>query len=391
MNLVRTGICCRHFPACGLVALVVVFFVFYVFVGSLSFGFPDFQDHSKAAERIARGELLYRDHISYLGVYHYPPVFLYSLALVYYLVGVNLLAAKVFLAVFNLLSGILLYLLVRDYLGENVFFVVFLFFVNPLTVSAVYVGYFDNFVVFFMLFSVYFLLQGRPFLAGFLLAVSFMSKLFPVLVLFVLAPFYLRLGRAGFFLRFLLAFLLGVFVISVPFLVLTPREFIYYAFFYNFERSVDSLSLYFYFLPGLVSLSVVFQAVFLGWLSWRVYGSDPAGSGFSFLARWFLFLFLGFFVLNRINYPHYLIYVVPFFSFVLVEEYGLKKQFLGFFAWKQLALAFSLVLLGSWVWAYQWSQGVSDFRSSGYFWLGAVVYFLGCFYFLVVLYYRVFR
>jgi len=57
-----------------LVILLLIFFVIYLFAGSLRVDFPDIQDHSKAAERIASGSMLYRDHISYINTYHYPPL-----------------------------------------------------------------------------------------------------------------------------------------------------------------------------------------------------------------------------------------------------------------------------------------------------------------------------
>lgn len=364
----------------------MVFFVIYLFAGSISYDYPDFQDHSKAAERIASGSLLYRDHISYFNFYHYPPVFLYTLGGVYYLVGVNFLIAKSFLAVFNILAAVLLYIIARDALGERAAsFSLILFLVNPLTFSAVYIGYFDNFVVFFMLLSIYFLLQNRPLPGGIALAVAFMSKPFPLLLLFVLVPYYLKQQRQSFLLKFVLAFLLTAILISAPFLILAPKEFLRYAFFYNFERYPDSLSFYFYFLQGQATspLPMLFQALFTGWFSLGIFKSQDRGT--SFLLRSALFLFLGFFTLNRINYPHYLINIVPFFSFILVEQYELKNRVSSFLIWKHLLMAFSVILLGGLIWAYPWSQGI-DFKSSIYSWIGSAIYFIGCFYLLSMLY-----
>ncbi len=366
------------------IILLAIFFALYLFAGSLRFDFPDFQDHSKAAERIAFGGMLYRDHISYLNVYHYPPLFLYTLGGIYYLTGVNFMVAKGLLALFNVLAAALVYLIARNVLKERyALSCLFLFLINPLTFSTVYIGYFDNFVVFLMLLSIYFFLKNKPEPAGAALAAAFMSKPFPVLLFFVFIPYYLE---RKFIQKFFLYFLLVAGLISAPFLLLARQDFIHYAFLYNFERVPDSLSFYFYFLPQLDTrfLPFVFQAVFVGWLSLSIFKSGK--KNVSFLLQSILFILSGFFVINRINYPHYLIYIVPFFSFVVIDEYISKTRFIGILKWKHMVLAFGIIIFGCMLWSYPWTRGISDFKSSVYFWAGSAVYYLGSFYFLAILY-----
>jgi len=366
------------------IILLAIFFALYLFAGSLRFDYPDFQDHSKAAQRIASGSMLYRDHISYFNVYHYPPLFLYTLGGIYYLTGVDFMVAKGLLAIFNVLTAALVYLIASNVLEERyALSCLLLFLMNPFTFSTVYTGYFDNFVVFFMLLSLYFLLKNKPAPAGAALAAAFMGKPFPVLLFFVFIPYCLE---RKFIQRFLLYFLLVAGLISAPFLLLARQEFIHYAFLYNFERVPDSLSFYFYFLPQLDTrfFPFIFQAVFVGWLSLCIFKSRK--KSVSFLLLSVLFILSGFFVLNRINYPHYLIYVVPFFSLILVDEYRSKTEFIGILTWKHMILAFCIVIFGSILWSYPWSQGISDFKSSIYFWAGSAVYFLGSFYFLAIIY-----
>jgi 4-amino-4-deoxy-L-arabinose transferase-like glycosyltransferase len=366
------------------IVLLAIFFVLYLFVGSLRFDFPDFQDHSKAAERISFGSMLYRDHVSYLNVYHYPPLFLYTLGGIYYLMGVDFMLAKGLLAISNVLVAALIYLIARKVLEEKfALSCLFLFLINPLTFSSVYVGYFDNFVVFFMLLSIYFFLKNKPAPAGAALAAAFMSKPFPLLLFFVFIPYYFE---RKFIQRLFVYFLLVAGLISAPFLLLSRENFIHYAFLYNFERIPDSLSFYFYFLPQLDTsfIPLIFQAVFVGWLSLRIYKSRKKSVYFLLLSV--LFILSGFFVINRINYPHYLIYIVPFFSFILMYEYRSKTRFVGFLTWKHMVLAFGIILFGSILWSYPWTQGISDFKSSVYFWEGSALYFLGSLYFLAILY-----
>ncbi|MCX9014207.1 MAG: glycosyltransferase family 39 protein [Candidatus Methanoperedens sp.] len=367
--------------------ILVIFFVLYLIAGNIRYDFPDFQDHSKAAERIAGGSLLYRDHISYFGTYHYPPVFLYTLGGFYYLFGVYPFIAKGLLAFFNILAALLLYMIANRFYGKK--YAVLssvLFLVNPFTFSAVYVGYIDNFVIFFMLLSIYFLLKDMPLSGGIALATGFMSKPFPVLLFAVLIPYYLGQHRFRFLIRYIAAFMVTVIIISVPFLILTPGEFLKYAFFYNFERTSASLSLYYYYLPmlGTSFLPVAAQVIFIGRLSYWIYSSQK--ESISILMRYIPLLFLGFFILNRINYPHYLLYIIPFISLILVEEYRCKSRFLNFQVWKHLLLSFFIVSAGCVLWSYPWSMGLHDFKSSIYFWAGSIIYYIGSLYLLIIFY-----
>lgn len=93
-------------------------------------------------------------------------------------------------------------------------------------------------------------------------------------------------------------------------------------------------------------------------------------------------LFLGFLLLNRINYPHYLIYVVPFFSIALADAYCSQLRVRGYLLWRPLVAAFALVLIGAAVWSVPWLWGVErvglaeySFKSSPYFWIGSAIYF----------------
>ncbi len=364
-----------------MVVLLFVFLALYIFVGSLNYSLPDFQNFVKAAERIAQGEMLYRDHIKYLNVYHYPPVFLYSLGVVFWVFNISFFTAKAFLALFNVLSAFIVYLLARERLNDRYSLsCLLIFLLNPFTFTAVYAGYFDNFVIFFILLSIYLLDKSRPLGGGASLAVGFMSKLFPVILL----PVYIagNLKDRKFIIRFLISFTAIFLFIALPFLLLAFNDFLYYAFFYNFERTSASMSLYYYFLPGLGNTIVpaVLQLALVGWVSYRI-RLQPR----SLMILCFI-LFLGFMTLNRINYPHYILYSIPFFSYVLAEELQEKRTILGLLSWKHLLIPFIIMHAGIIIWTYPWYLGVFDFKSSFLFWWGASIYYIGAFYLLAVLY-----
>jgi len=382
------------------IAVVLVgFFGLYLALGSLN-QFPlspfdlsqlsAFPPKHEAAARIARGQLLYRDHVRYgASVYHYPPVFLYTVGAVYHLVGVRVVAGKAVLALATVLCGAVLFVLVDDAFDRRTARIATaLFLVNPVTLVAVYASYFDPFVALFALASLAALVRGRPGASGGLLALGVLSKPFPAVLLPLAAAYCVDTEDAS-LPRFLLGFLGGGAAVSAPFLVLAPDAYVHYAFAFNFERPTASLSLYYYFFPGLEStlapivLPAGFVTAFTA-LAYATYRSHVAPA--TVLVGGAAGLFLGFLLLNRINYPHYLLYVVPFFSVVLADAYRSGTTVRGRVLWRYLAGAFGAVLLGAAVWSYPWLQGVErlgvahfDFKASPYFWLGSGIYFLAGF------------
>lgn len=386
-------------------AVLVVLFGLYLALGNLNqlavlpFDLPHFSafpPKHAAAARIARGELLYRDHVRYgANVYHYPPVFLYAVGAVYRLVGVRVVAGKAVLALATVLCGAVLFVLADDVFDRRTARVATgLFLANPVTLVAAYASYFDPFVVFFALASLAALVRGRPGASGGLLALGVLSKPFPAVLLPLAAAYCVETDDAS-LPRFLLGFLVVGAAVSAPFLLLAPEAYVHYAFAFNFERPTASLSLYYYFFPRLESTlaPVVLPAGFVTAFTAFAYGTyrshiAPA----TILVGGAAGLFLGFLLLNRINYPHYLLYVVPFFSVVLADAYCSGRTVRGRVLWRDLAGAFGAVLLGAAVWSYPWLQGVErlgvghfDFKASPYFWLGSGIYFFAGFVLLGVL------
>lgn len=382
----------RDLPSAMLVAVLVGFFLLYLGIASLSRipglplaidGLSPFVVVHAAAERIANGQLLYRDHVRYgVSVYHYPPVFLYTLGAVYHLFGAGLLLGRAILVLSTVLSAAVLFGLVADrYDRRRAWLATGVFLVNPVTLVAVYAGYFDLFVVLLALLSIYVLHRGHPGMAGGLLALAVLSKPFPAILLPVATVFCFE-SDDPFLPRFLGTFLGVGLLVSAPFFLLAPVKYVYYAFLFNFERPTASLSLYYYFLPWFES-TVVTVAAPAGFVAAYTYGaSRPRIERATGLVAGPAVLFLGFLLLNRINYPHYLIYVVPFFAVVLADAYCSKLRVRGHLLWPPLVATFVLVLVGAAVWSVPWLRGVERvglaeyaFKSSPYFWVGSGVYF----------------
>lgn len=382
----------RDFPPAGPVAVLVGFFLLYLGLASLSRmtalplgldALSPFVVVHAAAERIAHGQLLYRDHVRYgVSVYHYPPVFLYTLGTVYRLFGVRFLLGKAVLVLSTVLSAAVIYGIVTDrYDRHRARLAAGVFLVNPVTLVAVYAGYFDLFVVFLTLLSIYVLRRGHPGSAGGLLALAVLSKPFPAILLPVATVFCVDTDDLS-LPRFLGAFLGVGLLVSAPFLLLVPAKYVHYAFLFNFERPTASLSLYYYVLPWIRSTVVPVAAPAAFVVAYTYGASGPRIDTTTGLVAGPALLFLGFLLLNRINYPHYLIYVVPFFSIALADAYCSQLRVRGSLLWRPLVAAFALVLVGAAVWSVPWLWGVERvglaeyaFKSSPYFWIGSGVYF----------------
>lgn len=347
-------------------ALLALLFALSLAAGAAGSGFPDFQDQHAAGKRIAEGEVLYRDHVSHLQVYHYPPVYLHVLGGVYALLGPDPLLGKAVLALSGVAAAGMLYLAARRLYGERAALLgLALFAVNPLTLAATYVGYFDLFVMALALASLLLVLRGRPGSGGAALGLGFMSKPFPVLLLPLFA-LYLRGRDAA---RFVAGSLSAAAVVSLPFLALAPERYLRYAFLYNFERAGTSMSLYTYFLPSLDgALPLVLTAGFVAAALVAARRVETERELFAAVPL----LFLGFVALNRVNYPHYLLYVTPVASALLGHALLTRRRH-GL----RLLLALSVTLVGAGVWAYPWIRGAPSLTADPLFRVGAAIYFLG--------------
>jgi hypothetical protein len=373
-------------------------------VGSLNHAFPDFLDHVHAAGDIAAGGVLYRDHVEHINVYHYPPVYLYALGGTFAALdavgllgsaGAQRLAAKTVVALSTVAAAWVLFHLAAALADRRrAWLATVAFLANPVTLVGVYGGYFDAFVVVFVLLSLLLVVRDRPSLAGAAMALGFMSKPFPAVFGPVVAAYYLqgwppgdadgvaaRLDHDGVrdVLRFGVGGLAVLFAVSAPFLWLAPEAYLRYAFVYSFTRPAASLGLYFYFLPWATGtpLTTLLPAGYVLWVGAALWRSDLPGD--RVLVDGSGVLLLGFLLLNRINYPHYLVYLAPLFSFVLARHYEGGTRLRGVLAWRPLSVAFGAVLASAAVWAYPWRLAVAGFKSHPLFWVGATAYFLSAF------------
>lgn len=360
-----------------LLATLTAAFVALVAVGSLNYGFPDFLDHTTAAARIADGELLYRDHVEHINVYHYPPVYLYSLGAVYAVVGADPLAAKALLALSTVVTGWLAFSLAERWRGRRTAWVCLgAFLLNPLTAVGAYGGYFDPFVTCFLLASVVLLTEERSSLAGITLALGAMSKPFPVAVLALFVGHCLRTDGLS-TRRFLLGVGGVVLAVSAPFLAAAPAAYLKYAAGYNFARQAASMSLYYYAVPAVADSWLVSLLPALVVAGATVMLLRAPLSPLDRLVDGSALILFGFVATNRINYPHYLLYLTPLLAVMIARHHRAGTSLRGVAVWQWLVGWFGVVVAGASLWAHPWLVGTSGFRASPLFALGAAVYYLG--------------
>lgn len=337
----------------------------------------------QAAARIADGQVLYRDHVAYAGtVYHYPPVFLYVLGAAYQFAGTKFLVGRALLTLSTGLCAVVLWLIVRTGRDpETAWLATVAFLANPVLLAGAYVGYFDSFVTLFVLLAVLALLRGYATASGVLLGIGIMSKLFPVLLL-PAAALYCHKTETGSLTRVVVGVAVVVVAVSLPFFAVAPEAYLTYAFLFNFDRPTASLSLYYYFLPWLepTPATVVLPAVIVAAATYAAYRAGL--SAVTILDGLPAVLFLGFMLCNRIHYPHYLIYAIPFLSIIFADTVRTGRTMRDIALWRWLGAGFGVLLIGALIWAYPWVQAIPelegayyDFTASPYYWLGSAVYF----------------
>ena len=157
-----------HFDKNLKLLLLSLFFnlIIHLILGFLYYNPVDFVLQFEAAKKIAQGQLLYRDigelmtDVGPLPKPQYPPLYLYALGFIIAIVGVKTFTwqmVKLFLIIFNLLVGILVYIIVLDCLPSHprahmlALIAMNWFLLNPITLAVIFSGFHDNFMLFFVL------------------------------------------------------------------------------------------------------------------------------------------------------------------------------------------------------------------------------------------------
>ena len=371
--------------------------IIHLFLGFIYYNPVDFVLQFEAARKIAQGQLLYRDIGELVTDYgtlpkpQYPPLYLYTLGLVIAIVGVDIFTwqmAKLFLIIFNLLVGILVYLIVLDCLQTHPkgrFFALAAFnwfLLNPSTLGIIFSGFHENFMLFFVLLGFLLLRKNHYTVSGVCFGLGLLVK--PIAGIYMLPlilwgiyeqkirTILIWIG-AGF------TFLLG----SAPFLLLAPNEYLNDVFFIHAERLDPSMSFYTYFFSEVsrTLLPFLFQILLFGCYALIILAKIPITNSKRVIEVVLPFMTI-FMASNRIFYPHYVPFMFPFFSFVLIflladldhsNDFQSRNILLGL-----LLGGLSLVYFGGGFWALLWAvEGYKTYMYNPLFPISACVCILG--------------
>ncbi|MFX0182419.1 MAG: hypothetical protein ACFE95_04975 [Candidatus Hodarchaeota archaeon] len=379
-------------------ASLLINLLVHLIVGLIYYNPVDFVLQFEAAKEIARGSLLYRDigEIVIDGNKHlprpqYPPLYLYSLAFFIILIGVDIFTwqmAKLFLIVFNLFVGTLIYYIVIVHLQptpRNHFIALGAFnwfLLNPLTLGVVFGGYHENFMLFFVLLAFIMFKNKNYFRSGVFFGLALLVK--PTAGVYMLPLVVWGIQKKDWkssiiWLSSGLTFLLG----SLPFLILTPISYINDVFVIHAQRPDPSMSFYNYFFTEFSTSLIPFFIQFLVSLvlTFLLMLKIPLTSSKEVIQAVLPFMTI-FLVLNRILYPHYMPFFFPFFTVMLfflisqrLNSIKIKNYYLCLFG---LLIGLLFVYLGDFWWSILWAQeGYETYLSNPLFPISAGICILG--------------
>ncbi len=241
----------------------------------------------------------------------------------------------------DLLIGYVLYFFAKEWQidGDNVSLrsylitLIYLFLPYPIFESS-YIGRFDSIPTLFLLFTIYFLQKEHYSYSGLCWGVGIMYKWFPVIVAPIIFLYFFKTQKMKDFARFLLIAFAVCFLISLPFLILAPKQYISTYLFHLTRREISTdlaiYSLYSYLTNDysiiVRIISTTIQLIVLLGLLWRFSVAKKI-----FETPYVLIILCGLFLnafvlLNRIINPQYFFWYFPFLLFLLFPQKTARKQ-----------------------------------------------------------------
>jgi hypothetical protein len=311
------------------------------------------------ARQIIDGKILYKDveKPSTTGYAAWPPVFPYSLALWFMVMGQSEFAAKLFCVLTTIIAGYLCYIIGQEFLtAKQAYAAMLLFLFNPYTMLISLGGHFENYAAIFFLLAIKAIQKNRISLAGIALGIGIMTKLLPGLLLVVILPFWIARREYWAAILFLATTILTVACIAFPFFIIAPDGFFYYVFEFHAKRDTGGVSIYYYWFPWLFRegfFILILQFFILGSFSFLVYGLSTKWTSATFsiiLIVWAPIALLVFLCSSRVLYPRYLAFLIPFISWqaVFLWSRALHREAGAIQLWNYLSM------LGTLIWTLPW-------------------------------------
>lgn len=305
----------------------------------------DFRDLTATGRLLLEGKMPYRDID--IGKADYPPLISYTMMVTVFFCGDFLFLCKLPFIICDLLIGYVLYIFAKEWQVDRdtishrnyAMTLLYLFLPYPIFESS-YIGRFDSIPTLFVLLTLYFLQKKRYDYAGVFWGVGIMYKWFPVIIAPVIFLYFFKTQKLKEFTRFILITCFVCFLISLPFLIIAPNQYVSRYLYHLTGRAISTdlavYSLYSY-LTADYSISVrivstIIQVVVLVGVFWKFLISRKAFE-LPFVLIIFSGLFLNAFVLfNRIINPQYFFWYFPLLLFLLFLQKSTKRQvFLSLF------------------------------------------------------------
>jgi len=348
---------------------LVINLVIHFIVALIYFNPIDFVLQVETARKIAQGEVLYRDigKIFFEGRIlinpQYPPLYLYTLAFVILIIGVNTFTfemAKIFLIVFNFLLAFLLYYMIKSYFGHKLALFSFNWFLlNPSTLGVVFGGYHENFMLLFVVLGYLMFSRNRLTISGILFGLALLVK--PTAGVYMIPLIIWGIKKRSFnTVRIWILSGLVFFIVSLPFLMIAPLEYVTDVFLVHSSRTDPSMSLYTYLFTDLspTIFPFIIQILIFTLIGGLIFYKKNLFEPYEVieLILPFMTLFLAF---NRILFPHYIPNIFPFltWSLILIIDRYLDNKKSSIYLWQitGLIIGLGVTYIGYIWWSILWS------------------------------------
>ena len=382
-------------PIISLLISIFLNILVHIIISFIYFNPVDFVLQLETAKAISQGQILYRDidviivGNNILPRPQYPPLYLYTLAMLIKIVSVENFTwqtAKLFLVLINIIVGLLIYYLIscifRTHPKRNLIalFAFNWYLLNPSTLGVVFGGYHENFMIMFTLGGFISLFQNKNKTAGFFFGLSLLVK--PIAIIYMI-PIILW-GAKGQIRKSIETWITagGVFFLgALPFLIIAPLEFINDVFLIHTIRPDPSMSIHSY-LPLEISTGVIpflIQGFALGIIILTIY-MKFTNLFFNDILKIVLSIITLFLITNRLLYPHYIPFIFPFFTFTLIFLIFQDNHTQRSISIMGLLLGLILVYIGYISWSIIWVvESFNTFYTNPLFMVTAVICITGLF------------
>lgn len=299
----------------------------------------DFRDLTATGQLLLEGNVPYRDIP--VGKTDYPPLISYTMMVTVFLCGNIVFLYKLPFIICDLLIGYVLYVFTKQWqVGSNgisrrSYMITLLYWFLPYPIfESSFVGRFDSIPTLFLLLTIYFLHKEHHNYAGLCWGVGIMYKWFPVIVAPIVFLYFFKTNKMKDLARFLFITCALCFLISLPFLILAPNQYISTYLFHLTGREISTdlaiYSLYSYLtndysmIVRIISTTIQI-VVLLGLLVKFSLAKKVFETPYILIILSGLFL-NAFVLFNRIINPQYFFWYFPLLLFLLFLQKNAKRQ-----------------------------------------------------------------